>query len=246
MHTTQHRDRWQRLTIALATAAIATIAIRAQTPDADKQARLAALKQSVAANQAALKTYSWVETTTIAIKGEVKKQEAKQCYYGADGKVQKTPLPGAAPAQKQEPQGRGGRRGGGAVKGAIVANKVEEIEEYAQKVVELVKEYVPPAAERIQAVEKAGGVAVQAGTLTLSNYFKPGDSLAISVDPASKKISSYNVASYVEKPKDDVVTLAVTFASLDDGTNYPQRIVLDMKAKQIQVTVVHSGYKKGK
>ena len=37
------------------------------------------------------------------MKGEVKKQEQKQCYYGADGKVQKTPLAGAAqPAPKKE------------------------------------------------------------------------------------------------------------------------------------------------
>ena len=44
-----------------------------------------------------------METTTISMKGEVKKQEQKQCYYGADGKVQKTPVAGAAPpAQRRK------------------------------------------------------------------------------------------------------------------------------------------------
>jgi hypothetical protein len=36
----------------------------------------------------------------------------------------------------------------------------------------------------------------------------------------------------------------VTFASLQDGTAYPQQTVLEAKAKQIQVKVVNSGYKK--
>ena len=55
---------------------------------------------------------------------------------------------------------------------------------------------------------------------------------------------SYNVSSYVEKPKDDAVTLAVTFGSLADGTSYPQQILLDVKAKDIQVKVTNSGHKK--
>jgi hypothetical protein len=55
---------------------------------------------------------------------------------------------------------------------------------------------------------------------------------------------SLQVGSYVEKPKDDDVTLNVTFANLADGTSYPQKSVLDVAAKKIQVTVTNSGYKK--
>ena len=71
-----------------AAAALLVTTLSAQAPSPQEGA--AALKQSLAANQAALRRYSWVETTTITVKGEVKKQEEKQCYYGADGKVQKT------------------------------------------------------------------------------------------------------------------------------------------------------------
>src|SRR5215472_8484277 len=97
----------------LVTAILMTgVAVRAQTPSS--QDKTAALKQSLAANQAALRQYTWVESTTITMKGEVKKQEQKQCYYGADGKVQKTPIPGAAPAPSSSSSGNGGggRRGG--------------------------------------------------------------------------------------------------------------------------------------
>ena len=81
-------------------------------------------------------------------------------------------------------------------------------------------------------------------TLTIKNYLKMGDSLALGFDTAAKKMSSYNVNSYVEKPKDDVVTLAVTFGRLDDGTSYPQQVVLDAKAKNVQVKITNAGYKK--
>src|SRR6476619_1347866 len=104
---------------SLAAAAVALVSMAAaQTPPP----QVAALKESLAKNQAALKQYSWVETTVISMKGEVKKQQQKQCAYGPDGKVQKTPIGEQAPKAK-EPSGGGGRRGGRA-KQAIVAKKV--------------------------------------------------------------------------------------------------------------------------
>jgi hypothetical protein len=64
-------------------------------PPADQKAqlqqKLAAFKQSLAENQKALQQYSWTETTETSLKGEVKKREQKQCHYGTDGKVLKTP-----------------------------------------------------------------------------------------------------------------------------------------------------------
>src|SRR6476620_12031034 len=109
--------------IALPLAIFWVATISAQQPDgaAAKQEKLAALKQSLAKNQAALKQYAWIETTQISLKGEVKKQEQKQCQYGPDGKVQKTPIAGDAASQSNEPDSSGGgrRKKGGAVKKEI-------------------------------------------------------------------------------------------------------------------------------
>jgi hypothetical protein len=207
--------------------------------------RVAAIKESLAKNQAALKQYSWVETTQISLKGEVKKTEQKQCSYGADGKVQKTPVPGAAPPPQPAPPS-GGK--GGRLKKKVVANKVEETKEYMEQVAALVQAYVPPDPQKIQAAGAAGNLAVQpaAGvtTMTVKNYLKAGDSLAIGLDSSANTMRSVQVSSYVEKPKDDDVTLNVTFANLEDGTSYPQKSVLVVAAKNIQVTVTNSGYKK--
>ena len=95
-------------------------------------------------------------------------------------------------------------------------------------------------------VDSAAGVSIPAGdsTMTVKNYLKPGDSLDIGLDSTAKTMRSIQVSSYVEKPKDDDVTLNVTFANLPDGTSYPQTSVLNVTAKKIQVTVTNSGYKK--
>jgi hypothetical protein len=228
-----------------------TAQVMAQAGDAAsaKQEKVAALKQSIAQNQAALKTYSWTETTQISLKGEVKKTEQKQCQYGPDGKVQKTPIPGTdAPSQPQQDSGGRGRRGG-AVKQQIVEKKVDEMKDYMQQVAALVHEYVPPDPQKIQAAQAAGNVAIQPGqqglvTINIKNYVKNGDSLALGFDSAAKKIRSYDVSSYLKDPKDDPVKLAVSFASLPDGTNYSQQSVLDAPGKNIQVKVTNSDYKK--
>jgi len=80
--------------------------------------------------------------------------------------------------------------------------------------------------------------------VNIASYAKPGDLLSIGFDMAAKKMQSYKVNSYVEKPKDDDVTLNVTFGRLTDGTSYPQEVVLDVPAKSIRVKVTNSGYKK--
>jgi hypothetical protein len=244
---TQQRSGGVLPGVALAMVVLSSAIALTQKPDAagDKASRIAALKQSLAQNQAALRQYSWIETTQVSLKGEVKKEEQKQCFYGADGKVQKTPI--GAPAEKPKQEQAGGRRGG-RVKQAIVENKVEDLKDYLEQVAALVKEYVPPEAPRIQAAEAAGNVSIQPAaqgltSLAIKSYVKMGDALTLGFDPAAKKLRSYNVDSYVDK-KDDAVTLGVTFASLDDGTNYPQQVLLNVKAKQLQVKITNSGYKK--
>jgi hypothetical protein len=241
-----------RLVLVLALIILA-VETRAQSPaiaNAGSQDKVAALKESIAQNQAALKTYKWTEATEISLKGEVKKSEQKECRYGPDGKVQKTVIAGGDQASKEEKDsGRGGRRGG-LVKKAIVENKVDDMKDYMEKAAALVHEYVPPDPQKIQAAAAAGKISTQpasgqgVSTLTIKDYVKTGDKLILGFDPVAKKLRSYQVQSYVEKPKDDAVTLAVTFASLADGTNYPQQTVLDVAAKKINVKIVNSGYAK--
>lgn len=232
------------LLLAAATAAQSPPQGNASAPD-----RVTALKESLAQNQAALRTYTWTEATEVSLDGEVKKQEQKKCQYGPDGKVQKTAMQSGDQPQQKQQQPSGGRRGG-VVKGAIVKNKVEDLKEYMEKAAALVHQYVPPDPKKIQAAQAAGNVSTQAAssqgitTLIIKDYVKAGDKLVLGFDPAAKKLRSYQVQSYVEKPKEDAVTLNVSFASLADGTNYPQQTLLDVAAKKVAVKITNSGYAK--
>ena len=69
-----------------------------------------------------------------------------------------------------------------------------------------------------------------------------GDSMTIDMDPATNKVLSLGVNTYLEKPE-DVVTLAVQMNSLPDGAIYAGQTTLEAKAKNITVAIQNSGYK---
>ena len=75
-----------------------------------------------------------------------------------------------------------------------------------------------------------------------NDYYKTGDSVQFAFDRETKKLVSYDVNTYLDDPKKDIVTLSNNFATLPDGTSYLQQTVLDAKAKQIQVTTTNSNY----
>jgi hypothetical protein len=207
--------------------------------------RVAAIKASLGKSQASLRSYEWIETTVISLKGEEKSRTVHRCYYGADGVVQKVEV--SAPPPEESSRG---------LRGRIKEKKKEELADYMKRAVALVKSYVPPAADRIQAVKEAGKVALQLVepnkrvNAVFSNYHMPGDSLVVSLDIAANQLLGLQVSTYLDesvspgdKPKDPV-TLKVTESALPDGTWYPQRIELDAPSKHLKVTVENSGYRR--
>jgi hypothetical protein len=107
--------------------------------------------------------------------------------------------------------------------------------------------YTPPDPQRMQQASQSGKVSLNTtvGTgmaeVVFKDYALPGDQMTISFDTAAQKIKALKVNTYMDDPK-DVVTLAVQFASLPDGTNHVQQSVLDATAKQLQVTTTSSNY----
>jgi hypothetical protein len=203
--------------------------------------KLAALKEASAANKQRLQQYTWTETQQLTLKGDPKPAKTFQCEYGPDGSVQKTPV--GAPAASS---GGGGRQG--RLKQHIVEKKTDEMKDYMQQVQGVIALYVPPDPQRMQSAFKAGNVSINKGgaglvNLIFVNYAQQGDKMTIGFDTTSKKVQTVNVNTYLDDPK-DVVTLAVQFASLPDGTNYQQQTVLNATAKQLQVTNTNSNYAK--
>ena len=199
---------------------------------------VAAIKATLVQSMQNLKGYQWTETQVVNLNGEDKSNKQFSCSYGADGKVVKTAL--AAPSEEKGKPG---------LRGKIIENKKEEMGEYMQSAVALVKSYVPPDPAKIQAAKDAGRVSLtvlepgKRVKVDIKDYEKPGDTLGIELDSATNQILGLSVASYLADAK-DAVTLDVKMATLTDGTGYPAKIVLDGKAQNIKVTVSNSDYKK--
>lgn len=211
-------------------------------PAAGTKDHATAVKESLQKSMAALRQYQWVETTAVSMKGEEKSRDQKNCYYGADGKVQKTPVAAAPAPAKDDKRSRG-------VKARVVENKTEEISDAVKEAIGLVKQYVPPDPARIQAAKDAGRVSVTppdpAGQvrLVIKDYLKPGDSLTLDANAATDRISGVTVATFTEKAK-DAVGLKVAFGAFADGTVYPSKIQLDVAAQNLAIAIENSGYKK--
>ncbi len=201
------------------------------------QERVVALKASLAASQAILKSYEWVETTVVSFKGEEKSRQMNKCYHGDDGKVQKIPLTTPPPDEK--------KRG---LRGRIAESKKEELTDYMKAAVALVKDYVPPQPVLIQKAKDAGKLSVspQAGqraTLTFTDYLKPGDSFALVLDLGNNRPVEAKVSTYLDS-KEDAVTLDVKFSTLDNNATYASQTTLNAPAKNLSVSVENSGYRR--
>jgi len=201
------------------------------------QERVVALKATLAASQAILKSYEWVETTVVSVKGDEKSRKQERCYYGADGNVQKVLLSQTAPPPKKR----------GPLRRKIAEAKQEEMTDYMKEAVGLAKQYMPPEPVLIQRAKDAGNVSVspqpgQRVRLTFANYLKAGDSLALDVDLASNRPLAAKASSYLDSQKEPV-TLDVRFSTLPNNATYVARTVLDAKGKNLKVTVENSGHR---
>jgi len=198
----------------------------------DQQQKIAAIKQKIAENQMALRKYQWIQTTTMAVKGEVKNTIVNSCSYGAGPKPVCTVI-SSTPAEKPS---------GGPIRRKMIENKIAEMKAYMDSVKTLMEKYIPPSGERIQAAAQTGNVAVSPnpsnGTdkVVISNYAQQGDAMTLILGSQAHNLRSLTVSTYLSDPS-SVVTLRVTFKALGDGTRYADTKTLDATAQGITVTM---------
>lgn len=224
----------QRILSIFVLSAAAAFSQDAAPDKAALQQRVGEIRQAIAQNKAQLKQYAWTETVAISLKGEEKKRTQSDCVYGPDGKVHKTPIGAPPPPKKQ--------RG---LKGKIVANKIDDMKEYMDRVGSLVRRYLPPDPKAMQAAHQSGKAVLDkaSGELVFHDYAKAGDLLTFTFDTATKKLRGIVVATYLDKPEEKV-TVNARFSSLADGTNFLEESVLDATAKEIQVKTTNSEHHK--
>jgi hypothetical protein len=207
--------------------------------NAELQQKIADLKEAAAANKQALAQYTYLQTTTISLKGEVKKVTHDRVVTGPDGKPQKTPLdpPEAAAAPS-----------GGRLKQHVIAKKKEEYAEYANSIKALIAQYVPPNKELIQQAAKSGNITLEPtgvpgeAKLVISNYVKQGDKMTLTINKAAGGMQSVSIATYGNSPG-DAVTVDVQFAQIPNGPRYPATQRINGASKQMIILVQNSDYK---
>jgi hypothetical protein len=234
-----------------ACAVAAVVLVLAAGPPAgaqDLHEKVAAAKQAAAENQQALRAYTWIEKTEISLKGEVKSTNIDSCRYGPDGTVEKTPLSEPPPSKEEAgtPRGPKGRARAG-LKTRVVEKKTGEMKQEMEAAVALVRQYLPPSSEKIQAAMTAGRITMAPGAattaLTIADYEKAGDSLVLTLDPAARALIRIDVDTWLDSP-DEKVTLGVDMQSLPDGTSAAGTVVLAIPASKVQVRITNSEYQK--
>jgi len=227
--------------IALVVGCLVTSLAAQDAPAPEGQADHAtAIKQSLQTSAAAIRQYEWVETTVVSLKGEEKSRTQNSCLYGADGKVQKTPI-------GEQPESSGKKKRG--LRGRAVKKKTAEISDSAKEAVSLIKQYIPPDPARIDAAKQAGKLSVTPPDakgnvqLVIRDYLKEGDSVTIEVNAAADKLTGMKVSTFTDKAK-DTVGLNVAMGTLTDGTIYAEKIQLDIEAEKMAIAIDNSGYKK--
>jgi hypothetical protein len=232
----------QRTAVALANVVMiaASLVVGSTLSTAQNQQmvdRLLTLKQNQEANQQKLAQYTWTETETISLKGDVKDTKIYQVQM-VNGQPQKTLV------SNQQAQ-QGGREG--RVKEHIVDKKKQEFQEYGQQISALAKQYTTPNPNALMQAKNAGNVSLQPGSgtvnLVVKNYIKQGDTMTFTISEQNKQLQGVNVQSYLNDPS-DAVTINAQFAQLPDGTNHVTSTLVNGVSKQLTVNDVNSNYQK--
>ena len=213
---------------------------QAEAPPAPTpQQHVANLKAWLAASQAQLRAYEWLETTVVSKDGEEKVRKENRVYYGVDGKQYKMTLSDSSADQSGGPRGPLRRR--------MAKKAKEDMTEYMQSAVQLVQDYVPPDPDRIQQSVNSGKFSVnmidpgRRVRFDFHDYLKSGDVMSIEVELPTNRLLGVGVSSYLDD-KSDAVQLDVTMGLLPDGTIYTATTRLVAEAKEVVVTVQNTGH----
>jgi hypothetical protein len=202
------------------------------------QQEVEAIKTAMGTNAAAQRNYTWLQTSEVAYKGEVKSTTTSACQYVAGAQKPQCTQTSAPPEEKRQR---------GPVRRSVKDSKVDEMKAYMDSVKTLVAQYVPPQASLIQAAQGRGDVATAPNpsngtlTLTVSNYLQKGDKVAITVNQATHQVNHVAVNTWLNDPT-ATVTLDVAFTTLPNGVSFASTKTLTATAKEVVVTITDANF----
>ena len=200
--------------------------------------KLAAVKESAAANKAALRKYTWTETLGVSAERRGQVHEGDDLRLRANGQVVRTPV-GPPPEQKKT----------GPIRGRIIEQKKkEEMTDLMQSVKALIGLYVPPrlrpdaggppGGESL--VQPAGGGGGGAPVQELREARRLDGPRLFDGDEEARRLERQHLpgrpvaARYARRPVRNASRI----------TSYPASEVINVPAQAIQVNITNSNYQK--
>src|SRR6202521_3151360 len=182
------------------------------------------LAAGMAENAKRLHHYTYKQRTEVIYKGEDRIVRLNQMRFGPDGKRQATLISQTGGAAG-EATGLGHR---------IINKKREEMKEYGERLSALVENYLPPDPEKLRKALATAeiGQAGNALSLTMKGYLKSGDSLALLVDTATRKLKRVDLKTALDK---DSIFVTAEMGSIPDGPEYPTLIKIKAPSKNLEI-----------
>jgi hypothetical protein len=209
------------------------------------QQKIAQIQQQAGNNKDLLRSYQWIETTTITVDGKERPPRISLCRYGADGTLQKTPMSGQND-RPGEQDGGGMPSRGRLMRKLIVGRKKKEIEKEVAEIRSVAKLYTPLDRTKLKDAFAAGDIAIENAdgeTIVVRNYAKKGDELSLSLSPSTRQIERLSLKTYLESPKDKLIG-DIQFSRLSNGARCAGSTSIDAPSKNISIAIVNSNYSK--
>ena len=205
------------------------VLVTAQNPSVKEE--LAAIEQAQLTNQTKLSHYTWQETQFISVNGEAVDYRLYSVSIGANGQYQRNLV--------TEHTGQ---------EATFEPNKTEQLSpygSYAKQLYELANQYTTLNSERLTAANSRGEIVLlhedDSIKLTIKNYSKPGDSIAMTINQRTHRLLTVQAKSYLTDPQ-DAVTIQAEFAELPDGTNHVATAEIDSVSRHLTVKLTNWSY----
>ena len=160
------------------------------------------------------------------------------CRYNAKGEIVRTLK------EETAPEGKAGSATSNKPRSRSKAAK----QDYIERAISLIRNYVPPNPERITAMLQNGTASLgpSAGgksEVRFQRYFMAGDLIVIKYDSVSKALSHVTITATLGDKKDPV-SMEADFAVLPDGVLHLDSTTLEAKVKKVQVKTRNLSYQK--
>lgn len=192
---------------------------------------LVAIEQEKSTNQEKLSRYTWLETQLTSVNGQAVDYRLYSVRIGANGRYQRDLV--------TEHTGQE----------AIFAPRIKEqlspYGPYAEQLCELASQYTTLNSDRLTRANRRGEVvhlgADDSIKLTIENYSKPGDSVAMTINQRTHQLMRVLAKSYLADSQ-DAVTIEAEFDELPDGTNHVATVEIDSVSRHLTVKLTNWSY----